>query len=314
MNSDLRKLKILLINPPITGLNTSKFPNIGLAYIGASLLEEGHYVKILDINLNKYKKREVKKILKRTKYDLYGIGAMIVAYDYTVFSSKIIKKYHPNSLIVAGGSVASSIPEILLSTSKVDIAVLGEGEFTIKEITKKITENDTDYSTIDGIYFKKNGQIIQTKDRKPIENLDSVPIPAWHLYNMKAYFKIHMKNFGDGQVNMCATRGCPFKCTYCYNCYKGLTPRRHSTERIIKEIKLVMQKYGNVSIYFADDNFTLSKKLVFEFCDSVEKENLKFFWTAFARVAVMDDELVKRMKECGCAALVMGIESGSQTI
>ena len=167
MNSDLTKLKILLINPPTSVV----LLNLGLAYIGASLLEEGHKVKILDLNLNRYKKRKVKKILKRTKYDVYGIGCMVVAYDYAVFLSKIIKKYHPNSLIVAGGSVASSIPEILLSTSKVDIAVLGEGEFTIKEITKKINENDTDYSTIDGIYFKKNGQIIKTKDREPIENL-----------------------------------------------------------------------------------------------------------------------------------------------
>ena len=73
MTSDLTKLKILLISPPLRGIFASKFPNMGLAYIGASLLEEGHNVKILDLKLTKYKKRKVKKILKRTKYDVYGI-------------------------------------------------------------------------------------------------------------------------------------------------------------------------------------------------------------------------------------------------
>ncbi len=303
MNSDLRKLKILLINPPTSVV----LLNLGLAYIGASLLEGGHNVKILDLNLTRYKKRKVKNLLKSTNYDVYGIGCMIVAYDYTVFLSKIIKKYHPNSLIVAGGSVASSIPEILLSTSEVDIAVLGEGEFTIKDITKKISANDTDYSTIEGIYFKKNGQIIKTKDRDPIENLDSVPIPAIHLFNMKAYIKLRY-------YPLCTTRGCPFHCTFCYHYYKGYRVRRHSTERIIKEIKLILQKYKNTSIYIVDDNFTYDKKLVLEFCDALEKENLKVKWTASSRVSVMDEELIKRMKECGCVALQFGIESGSQII
>jgi len=306
MNSDLPKLKILLISPHLAEFYTFKCPNLGLAYIGASLLEEGHKVKILDLNLTSDKKRVIKKILKSTKYDVYGIGAMVVHYDYTVSLSKIIKKYHPNSLIVAGGSVASSIPEILLSSSKVDIAVLGEGELTIKEITKKINENDTDYSTIDGIYFKKNGQIIKTKDREPIENLDLIPIPAMHLYNMRAYIK--------DVYPICTTRGCPFHCTFCYHCYKGYKVRRHSTERIIKEIKLIMQKYKNVGIWIVDDNFTLNKKLVLEFCDALEKENLKVKWIAYARVDAMDEELVKRMKECGCVGLFFGLESGSQTI
>jgi len=316
MTSDLTKLNILLINPLFAETYLNKYQNLGLAYIGASLLEEGHKVKILDINLFRYKKREVKKILKRTKYDVYGIGCMVVAYDSVVFLSKIIKKYHPNSLIVAGGSIASSVPEIILNTSKVDIAVLGEGELTIKEITKKISENDTDFSTIEGIYFKKNGQIIQTKERKPIENLDSIPMPAMHLYNMEAYitrnYPIYTRRTRIYPI--CTTRGCPFHCTFCYHCYQGYKVRRHSTERIIKEIKLAVRKYKNVTIYIVDDNFTSNKKLVLEFCDALKKENLKVKWTASSRVSVIDEELIKKIKESGCVALLFGIESGSQTI
>jgi len=336
MNSELKKLNILLISPPIPGLLSSKYPNMGLAYIAASLLEEGHNVKILDIIINDYKKRDVKKILKRTKYDVYGIGAMVFAYDYIVFLSKKIKKYHPNSLIVAGGSVASSIPEILLNTSEVDIAVLGEGEFTIKDITKKISENDTDYSTIDGIYYKKNGQIKQTKERTPIENLDSIPMPAMHLYNMKAYNHSFYNREGVKKLRgpnvrkksgkwkkfiepgfifpICTTRGCPFNCTFCYHCYQGYKVRRHSTERIIKEIKLAVRKYKNVVLPIVDDNFTYDKKRVLEFCDALENENLKVKWTASSRVTVIDEELIKRIKECGCVTLNFGIESGSQAI
>ena len=79
-------------------------------------------------------------------------------------------------------------------------------------------------------------------------------------------------------------------------------------------MKLIVQKYKNISIYIVDDNFTYDKKLVLEFCDALEKENLKVKWSAGSRVSVIDEEMIKRMKECGCYTLEIGIESGSQTI
>ena len=87
-----KKLKILLLDPPVaTTRSTIQIPNMGLAYIGASLEEEGHDVTLLDLNAHRFSKKQVKLFLHKNQYDLYGIGCMIVAYEYTVFLSKIIK-------------------------------------------------------------------------------------------------------------------------------------------------------------------------------------------------------------------------------
>jgi radical SAM superfamily enzyme YgiQ (UPF0313 family) len=312
-----KNLRILLIDPPVAvKRRILQIPNMGLAYIGASLEEEGYEVKLIDLNANRLSKKQIKNILKKYRYDIYGIGCMIVAYEYIVYLSKIIKKYHPNSLIIAGNSVASSIPEILLKSSKIDIAVIGEGDLTVKEISKRYSENNRDFSDIAGIYLKKNSKIIKTNDRKHLENLDSLPMPALHLFNMKQYMKesIPIDPVGYAFYPINATRGCPFHCTFCYHAYQGYKVRRHSTERIIQEIKLIIQKYPGVCISFVDDNFTYSKKRLLEFCDALDKENLNITWQAASRVDVIDDELCKRMKETGCISLGFGIESGSQTI
>ncbi len=283
MSNNTKKLKILLIDPPVAVKRQNLLiPNMGLAYIGASFIEEGYYVKLLDLNATRISKREVKKIIKETQYDIYGIGCMIVAYEYTIFLSKIIKKFHPNSLIIAGNSIASSIPEILLKTSEVDIAVIGEGDITVKEIAKNYLNNIREYSNIEGIYFKKDDKIIQTKFREPIKDLDVLSMPAMHLINMRQYMVESNKIYPIGykKYPICATRGCPFKCTFCYHAYQGYRVRRHSTKRIIAEIKRVLEKYRDqkICISFVDDNFTYSKKLVLEFCDAIEENNMKFIW------------------------------------
>ncbi len=316
MKTNLKNLRVLLIDPPVALRRTIiESPNMGLAYIGASLIDEGVRVRILDLNAIRYSKRVVKNYLKKNKYDIYGIGCMIVAYDYVKFLSKTIKKYYSDSLIVAGNSIASSIPEVLLKTTNVDIAVIGEGEITIKEIVQKFIQ-DKDYSQIAGIYFKKNNKIIKTEDRPPVKDLDLLSMPAINLYSMELYLASNKNQLYPDLsfYPLSSTRGCPFNCTYCYHAYQGYKVRRHSTERIIREIKRALKNYENIMFSFVDDNFTFKKKSVLEFCDALEKENLDIKWAAASRVDVIDEELVKRMKEMGCVSVGFGIESGSQTI
>jgi radical SAM superfamily enzyme YgiQ (UPF0313 family) len=90
--------------------------------------------------------------------------------------------------------------------------------------------------------------------------------------------------------------------------------RFHSAERIIEEVKLVQEKFGIKGVFFADDLFITNKKRVHRFCDLVEKEGLKFSWSAAGRVNLVEEELLEHMKLAGCVGLGFGIESGSQKI
>ncbi len=288
--------------------------NIGLGYIASSLIEDGHKVKVLDIEGYRYPKSRVIDLLRKTEFDAVGIGTLITGYKYVKWIIKKIKELKPQIPIWIGNSIASTIPELILDDIKeIDVVVIGEGENTIKELAK-ITEQHGDLSNIRGICFRKEGKIIRTPERELIEDIDRISFPAWDLFPQN----IHMHNktgiLPSPTAYIITARGCPYHCTYCYHPFQNQKIRFHSAKRIIEEIKLLISKYGIKSVLFADDLFVTNKKRVYEICDLLEQEKIKIQWMAAGRVNLVDKELLKRMQHAGCKIIGFGIESGSQQI
>ena len=316
-------MKILLINPECAPTRPPEVYNVGLAYIASSLREDGHAVDLVDLNMLRYvykwqtkeQGREIiKSRLKQGKYDALAMGTLITAYNYVKWLCAEIKAINPEIPVWVGNSVASSIPELFLKTTQADVVVIGEGEITVKELAKATASRD-DLSKVKGIYYKKNGQIIKTTPQTLVQDLDSLPRPAYDLFAQELYIRLSPSRVGKrGFCLGVSIRGCPFHCTFCYHAYQGTGIRCQSAHRMIEDLIYAKSKYNFDSFGWTDDELVANRKRMYEFCTLLEKEKIRERWGATARVDDITQDLLKRMKSAGCRWLGIGIESGSQTI
>lgn len=324
-------MKILLINPPIREWAKPNVFPAGLGYIAAVLLQDGHKVEVLDINGYRYSKEEAEETIKEADYDVAGIGGIVTTYRYVTWLIGILKRYHPDKRIVIGGSVSSSIPRIMLEKNPADIICIGEGEETVRELARAL-EKKEDLATVKGVWYKdSSSKIHQNEKRSPIRDLDSLPFPAWNLFPMDIYLKNpvgapNRNKWVDGSadasaalsMNLFASRGCPYKCIYCYHDFMGERYRHRSPENVIKEIKVLYERYKVTYFHFIDDEFVMKKDFVSKFCDLIKTFSTeigqKLTWGCAGRVNLMTEELVAKMANAGCVLIGYGIESGSQKI
>lgn len=306
-------MNVLLVNPLC---RLAYALPLGLGYIASVLREEGHNVKILDINGLKYSPEEVEKKIHELEFDIVGIGGLTSTYKYVKWLAKIFKKHKPHVPIVAGNMVSTAHPELLLKHSDVDIAVIDEGEFTFKELVRAI-DHGRDLKEINGIFYKNNnGDIMKTLPRERIAELDSLPFPAWDLFPMETYLNNSTQSpvrFGLRTINISTVRGCPYDCTFCSRPF-GRQVYARSAKSIVNEIQELRKKYGVEYIIFGDDLSLFNEKRVLEICDMMMLENIDVKWQAAGRVNLVNDNLLKKMHQAGCVQLSYGFESGSQAV
>ena len=309
-------MKVLLINPPIReNAKPINFP-IGLGIIASVLLEQGYEVEVFDINALRLSKEQVISNLKKFTPDLIGIGGLITTYKYLKWIIPEIKSLFPDAKIVVGGGVVTENPEILLKATVADYAVIAEGEITIVELLDALITNK-DLSVIKGLAYKNDeGNIIVNPKRELIKDLDEAPMPAYQLFPLDIYLEnqSHSRILGrQPEMNIITSRGCPFNCNYCYHIFsKGV--RYRSIESVIDELKFFIKNYNVHSFIFIDETFTINSKRVIEFCEALKREEIKITWSCYARVSLVEKNLLKLMKETGCYRIGFGIESGSQKI
>lgn len=305
-------MRILLITPPCRTPNALP---LGLGYIASVLREDGHQVSVMDINGFGYAPNRVEELVKGSDFDLAGIGGLSTTYGYVKWLAGILKKHKPGLPVIAGNMVSTAHPETLLTHSDVDIAVVGEGENTMKELVKTI-KSGGDLKSIHGIVYKNNGNIVRNPARQRIVDLDSLPFPAWDMFPMETYLTgstATPESYGRRSINVVTTRGCPYDCTFCSRCF-GKQVFSRSPKNIVEEIKELVKRYKVKFIGFSDELFLVNKPKVMEFCDRVFAEGLNIRWSANARVNVVNYDLLKIIRRAGCVQLGYGFESGSQKI
>ena len=322
-------MKILLIVPRYNLTNEINynytFP-LGLSYISAALKKEKYDADCLNLNhCNGTILKIITKILNKKKYDFVctghtGIGYVVIK---NIIDSVRIHKSSPR--IVLGGPIISSEPEIIFKSLKPDFGVIGEGEKTIIELLK-FFEAGKDLTKVDGIIFQdKDSNLITTKKREVIMDLDSLPYPDFDGFGFGEQIKNMSTN--DSYVHnmfdyprvypILCSRSCPFQCTFCYHSL-GRKYRARSIDNVIDEIKTAIKKYkiNGLSIY--DDLFSVNKERLLEFCKKI-KEITKdlpwtFKWTCQLTVHNIDKEFLKTLKDAGCIIISFGFESISPTV
>jgi len=292
-------MKVLLLfkpNMPIVNIQQNIIPN-GLLYIGTLLLSKKLDVEVL--NLSDKSLDECKKTIKEKNPDIVGISCYTFNRHTCVKLAEIVKEVNKQIKVVFGGPHSSVMHKQLLEISKnIDIVVLNEGEMTFLDIIQRLKEGKS-FENLPGITYRNDNKIINNGFRKPLENLDELPIPA-------QYFKYK---------RIITSRGCPGRCIFCDTPYLwGQSVRLRSVANVVDELEMLNKKYGISFFIISDDTFTFDKDRTIGICKEIIKRNLKITWDCRSRVNLICEERLKWMKKAGCITVSYGIESGSQKI
>jgi radical SAM superfamily enzyme YgiQ (UPF0313 family) len=305
-------VQILIINPPIRLTDKPRHIPHGLAILANVIRKNlGITPEFVDINAYRYSNDEVTSILQSIKFDVVLIGGLIPVYKRVVLYADIIKEINPDAVIIAGGSAAMSVPKLLLQNSKVDVVCAGEGEKVIIDLLKGLENNMLeDLKNIRGFYYKVNGEIFYSGSPELLHDLDSESdVPAYDLLPMDIYLSNPAVGFGR-DVDFISSRGCPFSCTFCYQPW-GRHFRAHSVDFIINALKSLKRNYAIDFVSFQDDEFMARKDRVYEFCEKVHRHVPGLLWSCTGRVNLVNEDIVKTMKNAGCVSISYGFESGS---
>jgi len=288
---------------------------LGLAYLAAAIREKrSDEIKIIDALANNYGSVDLNNILKKFNPDVVGIMILTPMYLVAKETIESIRKVLPNVKLVVGGPHVTVFPKKTMEeTPEIDFAVVGEGEITIVDLLNNLEKKS--FSKVKGILYRKDKEIVSTAFREPIKDIDEIPLPARDLLDMKMYKPAPTYYKKSPSYLILISRGCPYRCTYCSKIFGNLY-RYHSIERIIKEIKLLIDKYGAKEIIFRDDTFTINKKHIEKLCNKIIRLGLhkKIKWTCMTRVNLVTKDLLILMKKAGCWSMHYGIESASQRL
>ena len=283
-------------NPNTVNIQQNIIPN-GLLYIGALLLSKNIGVEVL--NLANKSWEDCEGIIKEKNPDIVGISCYTFNRHSCIKLAKIVKDVGKRIKVVFGGPHSSIMPSQLLEHSKdIDIIVLNEGEITFLEIIRNL-KNGKSLENLPGIIYRENDKIINNGLRKPLDNLDELPIPA-------KYFKYK---------RVITSRGCPGRCIFCDTPFLwGQQVRLRSANNVVDELEMLSKKYGISSFIISDDTFTFNKNRTIEICKEIINRNLKITWDCRSRVNLICEERLRWMKKSGCVSISYGIKSGSQKI
>lgn len=306
-------MKVLFIYPNI---NTQIGFNYGISYISGFLKKHGIETHLLNVNEKlgyPFDLERMKKDILAINPDMIGFSVLTNQYKYALDIARSIKGYL-NVPVIFGGIHPTMDPAGTLSERCVDYICVGEGEEAFLELLRK-----GDPRGVRNIGYKEQGRSV-IEPLRPYTDITRLPFKDYEIFDFQ-----RMIDAKDGWVGLTASRGCPFRCTYCLNhrimgLYKdhGHLPkqylRRHTVDEMMYEIGYLVSRYKGIRMFiFDDDIFTFDKKWLREFAARYKTiTDIGFVCNAHARV--FDEETAMSLKDAGCRIVKFGLESGSDRI
>lgn len=325
-------MKICLISPPTLTQFTERqvaesealrliveHAPLGILSLAAVLEERGVTPQVIDLNRLYYDYvasrlspddksgffSHVVQYLEASSFDFFGFSTICSSYPLTLRLAERVKLSHPGATVVLGGPQASVVDTATMRAFPfIDYVVRGEAEQTLPILLEAISIGDQSVKDIAGITYRKDGEVVRNQNAPPIEDLDSLPLPALHLYP-----RIEECTY----LPLEAGRGCPFACSFCStNDFFRRRFRMKSPAVLVEQMRRIRERYRIDTFDLVHDMFTVDRKRVLGFCDALEKSGEKFRWSCSARTDCIDDELMLRMSQAGCVGLFFGVDTGSE--
>ena len=347
-------MRVQLIHPPAfvnpTAL-TALAPTLplGLAYIAASARQGGHDVSIID-SVGAAPHRLVRdgpvailglgvdEIVEAIEPDtqIVGLGETFT-YQWFIVQRILaaVKKARPDVLLVVGGEHFTGLPEYTLAESEADVVVVGEGEETFLDILRRYEAflderggvpddvQGTVHEWLGGcpgtVYRDAPGAPVMEERRARVRDVDKIPPPAWDLFDVLTYDDNRwITGIRRGvTVPLFATRGCPYRCTYCSSSNMWTTKWVARDPKLVAdEMQHSYEKYGARNFPFHDLTAILKRQWIIDFCNEIIERDLDLSWQLplGTRCEVVDDEVAELLKRSGGWSLNFAPESGSAKV
>jgi anaerobic magnesium-protoporphyrin IX monomethyl ester cyclase len=301
--------KVVLFYPPYGG------PPLGaplcLLSLASPLLNSGFQVSLIDGAITP----DFEQSIAREVSDALCFGVSLLTGPMIRIAMKVcrrIKDAHPDLPIIFGGWHPSLVPEQTLQAPFIDAIARGQGELTLVELAQRLAERRP-LQGIRGVSHKLEGRVVHEPDR-PVENVNNLPSPAYHLVDYDAYARVR----GKREMGYATSVGCPYSCNYCtdqvfyrrrFNAYKA--------PRVISEVLDLVGRHRLDEVAFLDSNFPVDVKRALEIARGFLEHKVKFRWTVQASTDLlcrMSDEEVLLLGESGLSHMGFGTESASQEV
>ena len=303
-------MRVTLVYPRYGESHHSLYFPFGLAYVASSLQNAGHDLTVVDMEGSALSESEALAEIVRSAPEMVAFGGMVTRFRFVRDLARLVRRELPEVFLVAGNSGATTVPELYIKSCGLDCAVLGEGEVTARELANAVSSG-ADWRAVPGIaWVDDSGNLVKSSPREPVQDLDSLPWPAWDLFPTENYVSsMDHRQKKVRHMEVLASRGCPFNCVYCYRIY-GRHVRRRSPASIVAELKELVRRYQIEYTGFPDDLFTSDRNFVMETCRLIRSELPGLKWSCLGRVNTVDREMLLAMRDAGCDWISYGIESG----
>ena len=215
--------------------------------------------------------------------------------------------------IAVNGPDASDNPAIYLCAGA-DAVVLGEGEMAMLDVANLWREGAGDLADIRGLILPSSDHVKPTKPRRPEQDLDQLPHPAWDMLQVDAYRSAWIDAHGEFSWNIVTSRGCPYACNWCAKPTFGRRYSVRSPEDVALEMQRLKRDVAPDHLWFTDDILGLDVDWICAFADEIERNGARIPFTMQSRVNLMTERSVAALARAGAREVWLGIESGSQKI
>lgn len=282
--------------------------------MAAALIWREHPVVVIDQIVEKGWRKRLEDALRQDPICL-GVSAMT--------GPQILEGLEASRLalragcpVVWGGIHPTIQPESTVAHELVDYVVAGEGEVTFAKLVRSLAAGRHGEG-IPGVWWKEDGRPRCGGVRERFVVLDELPEIPYHLVDLRRYVKPSAR--GD-TLNLYTSRGCPYRCTFCYN--EAVNARRwraFSAERCLRDVRRILADFPSVRhLQFWDDSFFTSLRRARELAEGLAELSPAVTWSALGAhvrdVSRMDDDYLATLRRSGCKEVLIGVESGSDRI
>ncbi|MBM3298667.1 MAG: radical SAM protein [Deltaproteobacteria bacterium] len=286
-------------------------PPLNLCCLAASVKRAGFEAAIYDFEAEGSGEEDFVKTLREKQPHVVGISAITTNFRGALGTARLVRESLPEAVIICGGTHMMIYPRETMSFDEFDYGFVGEADDSLVSFLKSFDGDASGMGSIPGLVRRGKEGIIVNQPFGLNEDLDRLPFPAYELLDLAKY---RMPNTSDNVISLFLSRGCPFKCGFCFRNPLLRRVRFKTVEMAIEEITYMVERFAVRSVNFVDETITLRKRYFMEFCARLKAKNFDLEWQAPTRVDRLDDDIVRAAKESGCHTLRLGIESGSDEI
>lgn len=311
--------RVLLIKPRFLTFELDNVvPPLGLLYIASVLRGGGHEVRLHDQGLVWNDFGGLRETLRAFRPQVIGLSSVTFEARAMQAMAEVCRAECPGTPIVVGGPHATAYPLRCVHQPSIDYAVVGEGEVTFPELIRALTTGGRDPRQVPGVaWLAEDGTLGLAPARASIQDLDSLPFPAWDLIDIDFYARNRsMSTMGRRPyLPISTSRGCPFRCIYCHNVH-GRVFRPRSPGNVLAEIAEIHRRFGIREFEFMDDIFNLDAARMTEILEGIIAMRIDpaLHFPNGLRTDILDERQIRLLRKAGTLAVALIVESATPRI